>query len=93
MVNETVNVGGVCQFESRDSHGPSFAIHPHGHYLGAAVYPDWETNDLARPAELCPPYRAMNPSHPYLLPHLELQTLWTLAQEEGQYFEDSLKRI
>lgn len=78
-VNETVNVGVVCQFESRDSRVPSFAILPHAHYLGAAVYPDWETDDLARPAELYPPHHATNSYHPaYLLPHVELQILWTL---------------
>ena len=71
-VNEIVNMGVVCQFESRDGHGPSFAILHHGHYLGAEVYPDWETDDLARPAEPYPPYHATNPYHPpRLLPHFE----------------------
>lgn len=92
-VNGTANVGEVCQFENRDSHGPSFAILPHAHYLGAAVYLDWETDDLARPAELQPPYHATNSYHlAYLLLHLEFQMLWTLEQEGGQYFEDSLER-
>lgn len=90
-VNEIAN---VCQFGNRDTHGPSFAILSHAHYLGAAVYPDWETDDLARPAELYPPYHATSSYHPaYLLSDPELQMLWTLEQEQGQYFEDSLKRV
>ena len=62
-----MSVGVVCQFESRDNHGPSFAIHPHGQYLGPVVYPDLETDDLG---ELNPPYHATNPYRPACsLPH------------------------
>lgn len=80
----------VCWCENRDSHGPSFAILPHGRYLGAAVYPVWETDD--HPAQLNPPYHATKLYHPaYLMPRLEPPMLWTLGQEEGQYFEGSLE--
>jgi len=87
-VNETANVGGVFQFDGRDSHRPSFAILLHDHYLGAAAYPDWETDDLACPAQLYPPYHATNLCPACLSPHLELSTL---EQVEVRYFGDSLK--
>ena len=87
-MNETANVGADCWCENRGSHGPSFAILPHGLYLGAVVYPVWETDDPVRPAQLHPPYHATKLCHPaYLVAHLEL---WAPG-EEGQCFEGSLE--
>lgn len=82
----------VCRCGNRDSLGPfpSFAIHPHGHYRGATVYPVWGTDDLAHSAQLNPPYHA---TKLYCPAHLPPQLLWTFGQEEGQYFEDSLEKV